>query len=259
MELKTLLYEKESGIGVVTLNRPTVFNAMSVELLDELACLMAHIDADDEIKCVIITGGSKAFAAGADIAYMSKVNAVEAEIIMSKFHKAFNAVADLSKPAIAAIAGLALGGGCELALACDIRIAAEGSKMGLPETNLGIFPGGGGTQRLARVVGLGWAKDMILTGDPIDTETAKKIGLVTRVVPADALIEEAKKLASKLAAKAPITTKLLKLNLNNAANTDLTTGLLFEQKTAALLFATEDSIEGLNAFVNKSKPNFKGC
>ncbi|HHV76369.1 MAG TPA: enoyl-CoA hydratase/isomerase family protein [Syntrophothermus lipocalidus] len=258
MELKTMLYEKESGIGIITFNRPKVLNAISPDTLDELIYLMSEIESDDEVKCVIITGGSRAFAAGADIAYMAKVDPVECERVMAKFHQAFNSVADLSKPVIAAIAGLAFGGGCELALACDIRIAAEGTKLGFPEVNLGIFPAAGGTQRLTRLVGIGWAKDMIMTGDPIDAETAFKIGLVTRVVKPEDLMDEAKKLAMKLAAKAPITTRVAKQCLNNSISTDLSSGLAFEQKAVAFLFSTEDAKEGLNAFIEKRKANFKG-
>ncbi|NLN87508.1 MAG: enoyl-CoA hydratase/isomerase family protein, partial [Syntrophomonadaceae bacterium] len=180
------------------------------------------------------------------------------EAFIAKAHETMDKIAHFSKPVIAAISGLALGGGCETALACDIRIAAEGTIFGVPESNLALFPAGGGTQRLPRVVGIGWATQMILTGDPIDCETALKIGLVTKIVPGDKLMEEAKRIAARLAGKAPITARVTKQCLINAISTDLTAGLLFEQKAFSYIFATEDQREGLAAFLEKRKPSFKG-
>ncbi|NPV91895.1 MAG: enoyl-CoA hydratase/isomerase family protein [Firmicutes bacterium] len=258
MELKTMIYEIDSGVGVITFNRPEVLNAVNEDTLDDLIYLMGQIEGDEDVRCVIITGSPRVFAAGADIAYMSRISAVDSERFAARFHAAVDGIANSSKPVIAAIAGLALGGGCEIALACDIRMAAEGTQMGLPEANLGLHPAAGGTQRLPRVVGIGWAKDMILTGEPIDTDTALKIGLVTRVVPADSLVDEAKKLAKKLAAKAPITTRIAKQCLHNAVSTDLAAGLQFEQKGIAFLFSTEDHTEGIKAFLEKRRPVFKG-
>lgn len=258
MELKATIFEKENGIGIITINRPKVFNAIDTVILDEIYYLMQQIEFDDEVKSLIITGGTKAFAAGADIAYMANASLVECEEYTNKFRRAYNSIFESKKPVIAAIAGLALGGGCELTLACDIRIAAEGTKMGLPETNLGLIPGAGGTQRLSRVVGLGWAKQMIMTGDPIDADTALNIGLVTKVVKTEDLMNEALKLALKLAAKAPITNKVVKQCLNASVSTDLNGGLLFEQKCFNFIFGTEDAKEGLVAFMDKRKPDFKG-
>lgn len=259
MEFKTLLYEKEGGIGIITFNRPQVMNALNGQTLTELSFLLDSIRTDEQVKCVIVTGGPKVFAAGGDIAYMAKINPLECEKFITQVHLAMHKIAGLEQPVIAAMAGLALGGGCEVALACDIRIAAEGTQIGLPEINLGLFPAGGGTQRLTRVVGIGWAKDMILTGDPVNTDTALKIGLITRVVPADKLMDEARKLAAKLAAKAPISLRVTKQCLNNSLTTDLAAGLLFEQKSFAFLAATEDQKEGLQAFLEKRSPVFKGC
>lgn len=258
MELQTILYEKESGVATITFNRPEVFNAINLDTFDELAYLADQIEQDDSVKCVIITGGPKSFAAGADISMISRLKPHEGEKFVVKVHNVVDKLANLNKPVIAAIAGLALGGGCEIALACDIRIAAEGSKIGLPESNIGIFPGAGGTQRLLRVVGIGWAKEMILTGDPVNIDTALRIGLVTRVVPADKLMDEAKKLANKLAAKAPITARATKQCLNVGMSTDLASGLLFERKAFAQIMYTEDSREGTRAFLEKRKPDFKG-
>lgn len=258
MEFNTLLYEKENGIGIITLNRPKAFNALNDEIMRELGQLLDAIAADDEVKAVILTGGNKAFAAGGDIAYMLNADPLKAEAFIALCHKTIDKIENLDKPVIAAIAGLALGGGCELAMGCDIRIAAEGTKFGQPEINLGIMPGAGGTQRLARLVGPGWAKHLILTGDPIDAAAALRIGLVTKVVPVESLMDEARKLAAKLAAKGPIAMRMAKKCINYGANVDLPSGLVFEQKTWAFLFATEDQKEGMQAFLDKRKPDFRG-
>lgn len=258
MELTTLLYKKESGIATITFNRPKSLNALSLKTWNELAYLAEEIENDDSVKCVIVTGGNKFFAAGGDIGEMNALKPVEGELFINKVHYAVDKLANLNKPVIAAIAGIALGGGCEVALACDIRIIAEGAKIGLPEINLGIFPGGGGTQRLMQTVGIGWAKDMILTGEPIDSEAAFRIGLVTRVVPPDQLMGEAVKLAKKLAEKAPITIRATKQCLNISMNTDLVSGLQFEKKAFCQVMFTEDAKEGTGAFMEKRKPDFKG-
>jgi enoyl-CoA hydratase len=258
VEFKTLLYVKENGIGTITLNRPKAFNALNDELMDELGQLVDSIAMDDEVKAVIITGGQKAFAAGGDIGYMLTADTLQAEAFIDLCHATIDKIADLDKPVVAAIAGLALGGGCELAMGCDIRIAAEGTRFGQPEINLGIMPGAGGTQRLARLVGPGWAKQLILTGDPIDAETALRIGLVTKVVPLESLMDEAQKLAGKLASKGPIAMRMAKKCINYGENVDLPSGLLFEQKTWAFLFSTEDQTEGMKSFVEKRKPVFQG-
>ncbi|MCR4400583.1 MAG: enoyl-CoA hydratase-related protein [Syntrophomonadaceae bacterium] len=258
MELKTLLYEKADGVATITLNRPKAFNALNDELMGELDRLMDEVAADDEVKAVIITGNAKAFAAGGDIAYMASADPLKAEAFIALCHRAIDKIENLDKPVIAAIAGMALGGGCELAMGCDIRIAAEGAIIGQPEINLGIMPGAGGTQRLARLVGMGWAKQLIFSGENIDAETALRIGLVNKVVPAESLLEEATKLAKKLAAKAPVAMRMAKKCINLGANVDLASGLVFEQKVWSFLFATADQKEGMAAFLEKRKPVFQG-
>lgn len=258
MDYETLIYEKQNHIGVITFNRPKFLNAINDVMMKEMLRLLDEIDNDPEVNCLILTGGPKAFIGGGDVSVMARANPVTAEMFCAESHVMMDKIAGLSKPVIAAIAGYALGGGCELALACNIRIAAEGSMLGFPETNLGIFPGGGGTQRLPRIVGIGWATHLILTGKPIDAATALRIGLITSLVPADKLMEEAQKLAALLAAKAPITTRVTKQCLNKAAATDLASGLSYEQKAFAYLFATEDQKEGMKAFLEKRQPVFKG-
>ncbi|MDD2619383.1 MAG: enoyl-CoA hydratase-related protein [Syntrophomonadaceae bacterium] len=258
MELNTLLFEKEAGIGIITLNRPASMNGINDEMMMELSALMDEIAVDEEIRALILTGGQKVFAAGGDIGYIAKLNTLEAEAFVALVHKAINKIAYLEKPVVAAISGLALGGGCELALCCDIRIAAEGSKFGLPEINLGIMPGAGAGQRLPRIVGMGWAKHLILTGSVIDAEAALRIGLVTKVVPAGDLMEEARKIAGSFVPKSPVALRTAKNCLNYGENVDLPSGLVFEQKMWSFLFSTEDQKEGMNAFIEKRKPEFKG-
>ncbi|MDD4776120.1 MAG: enoyl-CoA hydratase-related protein [Syntrophomonas sp.] len=258
MELNTLLFDKADGIATITLNRPKSFNALNQELIAELDAVMNDIIADKEIKVVIITGGSRAFAAGADIQAMADFDSLQAEKFLEDCKKAFDKICGLDRPVIAAISGLALGGGCELALTCDIRIAAEGSLIGQPEINLGIIPGGGGTQRLTRVVGGGWARHLVMTGKPVDTDMALKIGLVTAVVPKDQLLDEARKMAAALAAKSTLAMKAAKSCINYGEDVDLNSGLLYEMKTWAGLFSTEDQKEGMKAFLEKRQPVYKG-
>ncbi len=258
MDFKTLLFDKEDGLGTITLNRPQSFNGLNDELLEELSLLMDEITRDDEIRAVILTGGSEVFAAGGDIAYIASLDTLGAAKFVALAQEAMDKIENLDKPVIAAINGLALGGGCELALAADVRLASEGSVFGLPEINLGIIPGAGGTQRLARTVGPGWAKYLIYTGENVDTDQALKIGLINKVFSKDMLMEEARKLGKKLGSKAPIALKTAKKCINYGGSVDLASGLLFEQKSWALLFATEDQKEGFNAFLEKRKPGFTG-
>ncbi|MEQ8201731.1 MAG: enoyl-CoA hydratase-related protein [Syntrophomonadaceae bacterium] len=258
MELKTLLFDKQDGVATITLNRPKTFNAINDELMVELDTVVDAIIADPEIKAVIITGGERAFAAGGDIQFMSTADMLQAEKFVETIKVTFDKIHNLDRPVIAAISGLALGGGCELALVCDIRIAAEGSLIGQPEINLGIIPGAGGTQRLARVVGPGWARYLVMTGRNIDADTALRIGLVTAVVPKDQLMNEARKIASALAAKSPVALKAAKRCLNLGQDVDLNSGLNYELKTWAGLFATEDQKEGMKAFLEKRQPVYQG-
>ncbi len=258
MEYTTLLYKKENGIGTITLNRPKIMNALDDTFFKELSEVMDEIAADNEIKAVILTGHEKVFAAGGDIAFMSKANSLQAQDFVDLITPTLFKIENSPKPVIAAISGMALGGGCELALACDIRIAAEGTVFGQPEINLGIIPGAGGTQRLTRTVGPGWAKYMILSGLPIDTDTAMKIGLVTAVVLRDKLLDEANRIAKVLGSKSQIALRAAKDAINRGTNVDLPSGLDYEKKSFTLLFSTEDQKEGMQAFLEKRKPNYLG-
>ena len=258
MELKTLLYEKEGSLRIITLNRPKTMNALDGELVSELIRVLDDIASDGEARVVIITGSEKVFAAGGDIAFMLQAQPLEGEQFVESVKTAFTKIEALSQPVIAAISGMALGGGCELALACDLRLAAEGTIFGQPEINLGIIPGAGGTQRLTRAVGPGWAKHLVMTGLSIDTETAFRIGLVTRVTAREDLMAEAKKLAGLLASKSPVALKAAKSCINLGQNVDLLSGLHYESKSLAFLFSTVDKQEGMRAFLEKRKPYFKG-
>lgn len=259
MTYNTLLYEKEDGIGIITVNRPKEFNAQNSEMLAELTALLTDIEADDEVRVIIITGsGDKAFIAGSDVKEMLP----ETSITIRKFHAANRLLLEklekLPKPVIAAINGFALGGGCELAMSCDLRIAAENARLGQPEINLGIIPGAGGTQRLTRLVGMARAKELIYTGDLIDAKTAFNIGLVNKVVPQNDLMSEAKVLAQKLLTKSSVALSLAKSAINGGWQTTLSSGLDLEMQCFALCFATEDQKEGMSAFIEKRKPHFKG-
>ena len=258
MEFKTLLYEKKDGIGIITLNRPKALNAINAELIDELDILINKVSNDHEVGAVIITGGERAFAAGGDIAFMVNLNSLQAEAFVDKIKTVYDKIENLNKPVIAAISGPALGGGSELALACDIRIAAEGSIIGQPEISLGIIPGAGGTQRLIRIVGFGWAKHLAMSGVTIDADTAFKIGLITMVVPKDQLIDEAVKFAKSMAQKSPVAMEAIKKCLNLGTCADLNSALKYEIKTWAVLYSTEDQKEGMTAFLEKRKPVYKG-
>lgn len=258
MDLQSLLYEEDGPLRIVTLNRPKTMNALNDELISELSWVMDDIAADSEAQAVILTGNEKCFAAGGDIAFMSQANPLEAEVFVESVRQAFRKIELLDIPVVAAISGLALGGGCELALACDIRIAAEGTMFGQPEINLGIIPGAGGTQRLTRTVGTGWAKQLIMTGQMIDAAAALQIGLVTQVLPVAELQAGARKLAFTLCSKPPITMKAAKRCINFGQNVDLASGLEYEIKSLSFLFATEDQKEGMKAFLEKRKPAFKG-
>ncbi len=258
MKLITLLYKRNAGIGIVTLNQPKTMNALNEELINELSVVMDEIRTDNQVQAVIITGGDKVFAAGGDIKAMLQCGPWEAKNYVSPIHKAFNQIADLPKPTIAAITGFALGGGVELALTCDFRIAAENAKFGFPEINLGIFPGAGGSQRLPRLIGMAKAKELMFTGDTIDAAAALSIGLVNQVVIKEEVMEQALKLARKLAAKPPLAIKNLKESMHNVYNMDLNMGLNMELEKLCSLFVTEDQKEGMNAFLEKRKPVYKG-
>lgn len=258
MELNTLLFEKNQGVATITFNRPKQLNAINGEMATELLQVLDVVEQDTDIRSVILTGGERAFVAGGDISYMAGLSHLEAGGFAKLIHSVMNRIEGLNKPVIAAISRFALGGGCELALSCDIRIATKGTSFGLPEINLALIPGAGGTQRLARTVGISWAKQMALTGNPIDVDTALRIGLVTQVVEKEDLMSTATAMAQDLAAKAPVTMRQLKASLNQSMYTDLRSGLEFEQQAFQFLFSTEDETEGVSAFVEKRKAQFKG-
>ncbi|WP_282173911.1 enoyl-CoA hydratase/isomerase family protein [Cytobacillus firmus] len=254
-QYENLLVQIEQGVMWLTINRPEQRNALNQETLQELGDAFSWAEVNDEVKCIIIQGaGEKSFAAGADIKQLHERKMLEALIPgMQGFYKK---IEQSSKVTIAAVKGYALGGGCELALACDIRIAAKGAKFGLPELNLGIIPGAGGTQRLSRVVGKGRALDMILTGKIIDGEEAERIGLVTYLTADDELDAKAEKVASQILKKGPIAIKLAKLAVHKGFDIDLETAMLIEKLSQAVAFGTEDKREGTAAFLEKRTADF---
>ena len=243
-------------MGIVTLNRPQQLNALSYGLIKEVALAMEALDQDAEIRAIVLTGGEKVFAAGTDIKEMVDATPFDDRL---QGRLAFrDRINKISKPVIAAVSGFTLGGGCELAMSCDIIIASETARFGQPEVNLGIIPGSGGTQRLTRTVGKYRAMEMVLTGDFINAAEALTLGLVAKIVPVESLIEEAKGMAKKIAAKPPLAVKSAKEAVLKAFQTSLGEGLEFERKSFYLLFASEDRREGMKAFIEKRKPKFKG-
>ena len=260
MAFKSILLGHDGQVAVITLNRPKALNALNGEVVRELGEAVDLIAADENVKAVVIMGaGDKAFAAGADITEINGVaDAAEGEAIAQRAQETFDKIEKLGKPVIAAVNGFGLGGGCELLLACDIRIAADVAKLGLPETNLGVLPGGGGTQRMARLVGSGMAKMLIFSGEIIDSAEALRIGLVERVVPAEELIPTVMAFAKKLAAKAPLALAESKAAINNAFALPLDEGCALEAAAFGRLAATEDAKEGTSAFMEKRKATFTG-
>jgi enoyl-CoA hydratase len=257
MSYSNIIVETRGAVGLITLNRPAALNALNAALIAELTTAIDGFEADDKIGCIVLTGSEKAFAAGADIKEMQSKTYMSA--YKEDFIGAWDPVARARKPVIAAVAGYALGGGCEVAMMCDFIIAADTAKFGQPEINLGVMPGAGGTQRLARFVGKAKAMDMCLTGRMMDADEANKCGLVSRVVPADKLIEEALKVASVIASKSTVISMMTKESVNRAFETTLTEGIRFERRVFHAMFATEDQKEGMAAFVEKRKPNFKNA
>jgi enoyl-CoA hydratase len=258
MEFNTIDFNKEGQIAVITLNRPKSMNAINNEFIDELDRILNKIAGDDEIGAVIITGSEKVFAVGADLKEINSIAMpVDAHSFVSRVQCVFNKIERSEKPFIAAVSGLALGGGCELSMACDIRIAAENAMFGQPEIKVGVIPGAGGTQRLPRLIGMGRAKELLYTGDPVDALEAYRIGLVNKVVPVKALMDEAKKMAGKFIRQPGFTLRITKMVVNDGINMDLQSALAYEARCFELLFSTEDQKEGVKAFVEKRKPVFK--
>ncbi len=258
MEYKTILYEKKEGVGTITLNRPKSMNALNSKVFGELDHVLGEIERDDSVGVVIITGSEKFFAAGADIKEIDEISTpVDAHGFLKEAQATINKFEDLGKPIIAAISGLALGGGCELSMACDLRIAAENATFGQPEIKIGVIPGGGGTQRLPRLVGVTKAKELLYTGDFIDANEAYRIGLVNKVVPVASLMDEARKMALKIARQSAVTLKMTKIAVNGGMNMDLRSAMAYEARCFEILFSTEDQKEGVKAFIEKRKPAFK--
>ncbi len=259
MEYKNIKLEKEDGVAVVTIDRPKVLNALNDETVAELDHCFTAIAADSSVLCVILTGGGeKSFVAGADIGELAICDVVAGRAKCDRGQSLLFKIESLPQPVIAAVNGFALGGGCEMAMACDIRLASEKAKIGQPEVSLGIIPGYGGTQRLARLVGRGKAKQMILTGDHIGAEEAHRIGLVDEVYPQEELLPKAKEIAKKIASKGPLAIKAAKEAVNLGLDVDLASGCEHEAVLFAAICASEDKTEGTNAFLEKRKAEFRG-
>lgn len=255
--MSNVLTEKNDGIGFVWINRPEVRNALNQEIWREVRDAFVALDNDEEVKVIIVSGkGDKAFVAGSDVKYLRKRTMIQT--LDRETPLILNQIADVRKPTIAAVNGYALGGGCELALACDIRIASERAKMGQTETNLGIIPGAGGTQRLCRLVGPGKGLELVLTGAVVDAQTAEKIGLVNKVVPHEQLMDEAIKMANQIKSKSPIIVRLAKAACKDGYGTDMNTALLLESLYQTIAFSTDDHYEGIDAFLEKRQPAFTG-
>jgi enoyl-CoA hydratase len=254
MTYETILVTTEDRVGIITLNRPKALNALNSQVMHEVTTAAAEFDANPGIGAIVLTGSEKAFAAGADIKEMADLTF--GDVFASDFFAQWGDFAATRTPTIAAVAGYALGGGCELAMMCDILIAADTAKFGQPEIKLGVLPGMGGSQRLTRAVGKAKAMDLILTGRNMDAEEAERAGLVARVVPADALLDEAKKVAATIAGMSLSASRMAKEAVNRAYESTLAEGLLFERRLFHSAFATDDQTEGMAAFVEKRPPNF---
>ncbi|MFT4151997.1 MAG: enoyl-CoA hydratase [Paracoccaceae bacterium] len=256
MAYETIIVEIEDYIALIRLNRPEALNALNAQLVAELAEALTAADRNDKVRCIVVTGSEKAFAAGADIKEMSTKGFVDA-FTGDLFGAEVDQILRVRKPIIAAVSGYALGGGCELAMMCDFIIAADTAKFGQPEINLGVVAGIGGTQRLTRAVGKAKSMDMHLTGRFMDAAEAERSGLVSRVVPAKSLLDEAMKTAAKVAEKSMVAVMAVKEAVNRAQETTLREGLLFERRLFHALFATEDQKEGMAAFLEKRTPQFR--
>ncbi|MFA7535861.1 MAG: enoyl-CoA hydratase-related protein [Desulfuromonadales bacterium] len=260
MEFKNLLLQIDDAVAILTVNRPQVLNAINLETLTELEQAIAFLEGDVNVKAIVLTGaGEKAFIAGADIAAMQPMGAVEARQLALMAQAIYHRLEAGSKTLIAAVNGYALGGGCELAMACDLRLASETARFGQPEINIGVIPGFAGSQRLPRLIGKGRALEMILTGEMIDAAEAYRIGLVNKVLPASELLPAARSLAQKIAGKGQVAVRLARDAVRHGLEVDLARGAAHEADLFALCFATHDQKEGMLAFLDKRKPEFSDC
>ena len=259
MTYENILFEVQEAVGILTFNRPKVLNALSPATLSEVADAIGHAAVEDSIRVLVLTGaGEKAFVAGADINEFLKYNTLSARQFSERGHEIFFRIEQLPKPVIACVNGFALGGGCELAMACDFIYASEKAKFGQPEINLGLIPGFGGTQRLSRLIGRAKAKELCMTGEMIDAMQAKDLGLVAKVFPAEQLMEETMKVAGALALKSSSVLRSIKRVIDCGADVDLRSGCALEAESFGVCFGTEDMREGVTAFLEKRKPQFKG-
>ncbi len=256
MEFKNIILETKEGVGIVKMNRPNAMNALNSQTLGELQQAISQLRDDDSVKVVVITGEGKAFVAGADIAEMKDMSKEQAQSFSKNGQMVFDLIASLEKPVIAAVNGFALGGGCELAMACDIRIASDKAKMGQPEVNLGVIPGFAGTQRLSRLVGTAKAKELIFTADMVDAQTALSIGLVNQVVPAEQLMDTCMEMAKKIGSKGPLAVKLAKKVIDKGIEARLNEGSEIESREFGECFASGQAKEGMSAFLEKRRPNW---
>lgn len=259
MSYENIIFQIEEGIATITFNRPEVLNALNKESLKELSHALDEISADEDIRVLILTGaGEKSFVAGADISMFPTFNVLKAKLFSEMGHNLMSKLQELPIPVIAAVNGFALGGGCEVAIACDFIYASENAMFGLPEITLGIIPGYGGTQRLPRLIGMNMAKEMIFTGKMIPATEAHFIGLVNKVCPQEQLMDEVIKTAKSIVSKGKVSLRAAKQAINNGMNVDLDTGLRIETDAFALCLASPDAIEGTSAFLEKREANFKG-
>lgn len=257
MDYDTILVSKEGMVGTITLNRPQALNALNTKMVTELISALSEFEKDDGVRCLVITGSEKAFSAGADVKEMADMTAVQMTMT-GHFFPLWDKVGRYSKPIVGALSGYVLGGGLELAMSLDVLVASETTQLWQPEIDIGLMPGGGGTQRLTRAVGKYKAMEMILTGRRIDAEEARTLGLVSRVVPKEAYLEEAKKVANEIASRSPVAIRLAKMAVNKAFEVGLGQGIDFERELFYLLFASEDAREGMKSFIEKRKAEFKG-
>jgi len=259
MSYENIIFEIREGVGILTFNRPKALNALNPATLNEVADVIDRAARDETIRVLVLTGaGEKAFVAGADINEFKSMNPLSARLFAEKGHGIFFEIERLSKPVIACVNGFALGGGCEIAMSCDFIYASDKARFGQPEVNLGLIPGFGGTQRLSRLVGRAKAKELCMTGEIIDAQQAKDLGLVAKVFPAEQLLDETMKVARALSSKSPSVLRSLKKIIDSGADIDLRNGCVLEAEAFGVCFGSEDMREGVSAFLEKRKPEFKG-